>query len=207
MISGLYLVAVSKGGSTGKRPYRMGARADAAAATAEKILEAAEAAFDEQPASEPTLKGIAERADVTVQTILRRFGTKRGLMLASIAHAGMKMRQDRDVAPAGDTAAAIGVLVDHYDKFGGRILRMLAAEEQHPALGPLVDVGRDYHQQWCEQIFEPALSGLPDAKRERRVAQIAAVTDIYVWKLLRRDRNFSPAQTKLAICEMIEPLV
>ena len=44
-------------------------------------------------------------------------------------------------------------------------------------------------------------------ERERRVAQFVAVTDIYVWKLLRRDRELSARQTKLAMRELLEPLL
>ena len=46
----------------------MGARAKAAAATGERILDAAEAVFDERPTDEFTLAAVAERAEVTVQT-------------------------------------------------------------------------------------------------------------------------------------------
>jgi AcrR family transcriptional regulator len=61
----------------------MGARAEAAAARGERILDAAEAAFDELPFDEITLAVIAERAGVSAQTIIRRFGGKEGLFLAT----------------------------------------------------------------------------------------------------------------------------
>jgi AcrR family transcriptional regulator len=197
---------VKQEGSTGKRPYRMRARAETTAATHDKILDAAEAVFDERAAEEITLADVAGRAGVAVQTVLRHFGTRQGMAAAAVVHAGMKMRTDRNAAPVGDLVAAIDILVDHYDRFGHRILRMLAAEERNPSLKPFVDIGRTYHQEWCEQVFAPSLVGLRGAERQRRIAQIAAVTDIYVWKLLRRDRELSPQQTKLAICELLEPL-
>jgi AcrR family transcriptional regulator len=195
---------VSEGEETGKRPYRMGARAESIAATGEKILDAADAVFDQGPIDEFTLNAVAERAEVTVQTILRRFGTRNGLLIATLGRTALRMSRDR-TTPTDDPAAAIDMLVDHYDRFGNRILRLLAAEESNRALQAMVNSGRNYHRRWCEKVFRPALSGLRGAPRERRIAQLVAITDIYTWKILRRDRDLSNKQTKLAIWELLEP--
>jgi AcrR family transcriptional regulator len=190
-----------------KRPYRMAARAKAMEATREKILAAVEMAFEELLFDEITLAEIAKRAGVSVQTILRHFETREGLFLASLLHTGAKMGSDRTVLPDGDVEEIVGVLVDHYEKFGDRLLRMLAQEEREPTLRMLSDLGREFHLEWCKQAFSPALKGLRGTKRERRIAQFVTGTDIYVWKLLRRDRGLSHAQTKLAMRELLEPLM
>ena len=189
-----------------KRPYRMQARAEATAATQARILDAAEATFDELPLSEITLAAIAERAGVSVQTVLRHFGSRDGLLMASLVHSSGKMAGDRDVEPNGDVEEIVGVLVDHYEKFGDRILCWLSQEDAVPTLRLLTDVGRAYHLDWCEKAFAPALKGLRGKQRKRRAFQLAALTDIYVWRILRRDRGLSPTETKLAMREMIEPL-
>jgi AcrR family transcriptional regulator len=197
---------MSDGDAIGRRAYRMRARAEAAAATREKILDAGEAAFDELPVDKVTLASVAKRAGVSVQTVLRHFGTKEGLFLGVLLHTGAKMGGDRDVEPGAGVEEVVDVIVDHYERFGFRILRMLAEEDRVPNLQLIVDAGRAYHLEWCKQAFRPALKGLRGARRERRAAQLAAVTDIYVWKILRRDRDLSVAQTKLAIRELLGPL-
>lgn len=189
-----------------KRGYRMEARAKATEATRERILEAAEAAFDELPFDEITLAGVAEQAGVSVQTVLRHFESRDGLFLATLMYGGAKMAADRELQPVGGVAEVVDSLVDHYERFGDRILRTLAQEDRIPTLRLLTDLGRGFHREWCEQAFAPALKGLRGAKRERRIAQLVAVTDVYVWKLLRRDRELSSAQTKLAMRELLEPL-
>ncbi|MFL5885485.1 MAG: helix-turn-helix domain-containing protein, partial [Thermoleophilaceae bacterium] len=63
----------------GKRPYRMTARAEAAAATGERILEAAAELFHARPFDEVTLEDVARRAGVSSQTVIRRYGSKEGL--------------------------------------------------------------------------------------------------------------------------------
>jgi AcrR family transcriptional regulator len=184
----------------------MAARARATAATREKILDAVELTFEELLFDEITLAAVAERAGVSVQTILRHFESREGLLTASLMHTGSKMAEDRGILPVGGLDEILAVLVDHYEEFGDRILRMLAQEEREPALRMLADLGRGFHLEWCTQAFAPALKGLRGAKRERRIAQLVTATDIYVWKLLRRDRGLSRAQTKLAMRELLEPL-
>ena len=54
----------------------MTTRAATAAETADKILAATKQLFTENTIAEITLAAIAQRSDVTVQTILRRFGVR-----------------------------------------------------------------------------------------------------------------------------------
>jgi AcrR family transcriptional regulator len=193
--------------SAAKRPYRMQARAKATEATRLRILEAVEVAFEELPFDEITLAAIAKRAGVTVQTVLRHFETRDRLFVESLLHSGGKMAAGRGVLPVGDLDETIDALVDHYEEHGNRVLRLLAQEERDPTLQRLADLGRAFHLEWCKQAFSPTLKGLRGATRERRLAQFVTGTDIYVWKLLRRDRGLSRRQTKLAMRELLEPLI
>jgi AcrR family transcriptional regulator len=196
----------AKGSST-KRQYRMKARARSTEATREAILDAVEVAFEELFYDEITLEAIAERAGVTVQTILRHFGSKESLYAASMLHVGNKMGTDRGLVPVGNVKEIVDDLVDHYEKWGNRVLRILVQEDRVPAIHQVADIGRVFHTQWCAEAFSPGLKGLRGAKRERRLAQFVTCTDIYTWKLLRRDRELSPKETKLAMRELIEPLM
>lgn len=190
----------------GKRRYRMQARARSTEETREAILDAVEVAFEELFYDEITLAEIGKRSGVSVQTVLRHFDSKEGLFMASMLHTGAKMAKDRDLVPVGDVKGIVDDLVDHYENFGNRLLRMLAQEEREPALRQLADLGRTFHVEWCKQAFAPDLKDLRGAKRERRLAEFVTCTDIYVWKLLRRDRGLSAKETKLAMRELLEPL-
>jgi AcrR family transcriptional regulator len=202
-----YLFDMNAGNAKAKRRYRMGARAKATEATRLKILEAVEAAFQELFYDEMTLAAIAGRAGVSVQTVLRHFDSKEALFTASYLHTAEKMGGDRGPLPVGSPKAIVANLVDHYERFGDRILWMLAQEEREPTLKNLADLGRLYHLHWCKQAFAPSLEGLRGRTRERRLAQFVTGTDIYTWKLLRRDRKLSREQTKLAMRELLEPLM
>ena len=184
-----------------RRPYRMSARAAAAAATGERILDAAVAVFFET--ADLPLDDVAARAGVTVQTVIRRFGGREGLFAAALERESGRVRDQRDTAPVGDVAAAVRVLVDHYEDYGDRVLALLAVESRSPAAGQVVAQGRLLHRAWCERVFAPALAGLDGTDRARRLAQLVAVADVYTWKLLRRDAGLPRDDVELALRELL----
>jgi AcrR family transcriptional regulator len=187
-----------------KRPYRMRARADAVLATEERILDAAVEVFWERPTEQIALEEVGRRAGVAKQTVLRRFGSKADLVAAAAEHEVARVEAERgDVVP-GDVPGAVRVLVAHYERIGDAVLRLLAEESRNGALTPLADSGRTSHARWCERAFAPALAGLRGATRRRRHAQLIVVTDVYAWKLLRRDRGLGRRQTETALRELVE---
>jgi AcrR family transcriptional regulator len=163
--------------------------------------------FWQRPSEDVPLEEVAGRAGVSVQTVIRRFGGKDGLLAAAAEREAERVRQQRDQAPVGDLPGTVRNLVDHYEELGTAVLRLLAQEDRSPVLRALADQGRAYHAGWCERVFVPALEGLGGARRARRLAQLVAVTDVLTWKLLRRDRRLSRRQTELALIELLEPLM
>lgn len=185
------------------RAYRMGARAEAAAETHRRILEAAIQLFGERLYDEVSLADVAGAAGVTGQTVLRRFGSKEGLTEAAIALGVEEVRRQRWAAPAGDVVAAVRGLVEHYETWGERSLRFLAQEQRTPAMGRVTALGRALHHQWVERAFEPWLSAARGAQRQRLRARLIAVTDVSVWKIMRRDLGLDARATELTLRELV----
>ncbi|TVX99780.1 TetR/AcrR family transcriptional regulator [Cohnella terricola] len=192
---------------TATRSYRMQARAQSAAETGERILDAAVQVFYEKPMDHIALDEVARRAGVSVQTVIRRYGGKEGLFTAAAEREYKRIASHRDQPEAGDVAEALRILLDHYEEVGNGVLRMLAEEHRTIAVRELVDQGRKYHQMWCERVFSPVLAVLQGEERERRLAQLFAITDVYIWQLLRRHRGMSRSQTELALRELLQPLI
>lgn len=185
----------------------MSARAQTAAATRARILDAAIVLFWEQPLLDMPLEVVADRAGVSLPTVIRHFGDRQGLLVAAAEREYERVRRQRDEAPVGDTRGAVHILVEHYEELGDAVLRLLAEEQRAPGLRQIGDQGRTYHAAWCERVFAPALTDLDGTARVRRLAQLIGVTDVFMWKLLRRDRGLSRLETEVALREMIEPLM
>jgi AcrR family transcriptional regulator len=184
----------------------MNLRAERSAGTRAKILDAAQSLFMERWLDEISLRDIAARAEVALQTVVRHFGT-RATLLNELA----KMRQERAeeqrvTAPVGDIGGAVATIVALYEESGPGVLRGLAQEDCVPGLRAMTDRGRATHRQWVNTVFEPFLPKA-SALRRRRLAQLVAITDVYTWKLLRLDQGLSPAETERALVEVIERLL
>jgi AcrR family transcriptional regulator len=182
------------------RRYRMVARAEAAEATARAIVAAARMLFAELPYDEVSLPRVAARAGVTVQTVLRRFGSKDKLFAAAARERSEEIRAEREAGPAGD----VSHLVEQYERWGDEQLRLIAHEARIPAIRAITDAGRRYHRDWVLRAYGPRLEGLPTRIRRRRLAQVTAVTDLTLWDRLRHDLSLNPRETELAIAELVD---
>jgi AcrR family transcriptional regulator len=197
---------MAEAATAGKRQYRMGVRAQRSEATAQRIREAALERFLSRAYDDVTLGEIAAAAAVTVPTLIAHFGRKEDLFAAALEDWGGRMIEFRDEAPAGDHAAAIHNLLEHYDAAGDRILHLLAEEDRFPTVRAITDEGRKFHREWVERVFEPDLSGLRGARRERLVVQLIVATDLLSWKLMRLDMELSRHQTEAAMAGTIAAL-
>lgn len=189
-----------------RRPYRMAARAEAARATGERVLDVALELFTGKPYDEVSLEEIAARANVTKRTVLRRFGSKESLFLAANERSGLEEMRRRNEAPVGDVAAGVSVVIDSYERFGANRLRVLAQEDRIPVVAHDVAIGRELHRSWVRRTFAPLIAPLTGAARRRRIAVLVALTDVYIWKLLRHDLGLTRADTERVLAELIDKL-
>jgi AcrR family transcriptional regulator len=182
----------------------MTARAEAAEQTGQRILDAALERFTAAHFDEVTLDAIAEDAGVTVQTVIRRFGSKEDLVRAVAQSQLQKVAEQRGRAPVGDIAGAVANLVDHYEQYGEIAMHMLRQETRVEALAEVAANGKRFHDQWVRTVFSPWLDRLEGVNRLRLRAQLVAVCDVYTWRLLRRQSGLSRRQTELALTELLE---
>lgn len=185
------------------RTYTQVARAEATERTRRAVLDAAQALFFESGDPDPPLDRVADRAGVSTRTLLRHFGSKDGLLEAAIVHAEGRIAASREAAP-GDADEAVRRLVDHYEELGDAVVKRLADAQRNPQVRRITRSGERMHRDWAEQVFAPSLDGLGGAERERRLALLASVTDVYVWMLLRRRFGLSRNETEEAIRGLVE---
>ncbi len=136
-----------------------------------------------------SLDDIAAEAGVSVQTVLRRFGSRAGLIDAATDHGGRDGRyEERARLRSATSEAAVAVVVAHYERRGDGVSCCSPRRTARPARRRITDSGQPVHREWVETVFAPYLPGAPTA-REELVDLLAVATDVYTWKLLRRDRG------------------
>lgn len=195
--------AQSRTPAPARRRYRQGARAEAAQQTAKRILDVFVARLTEGWFDEITLDSVAADAGVAVQTVLRRFGSKEGLMEAARDRLVEEVRIRRKVE-AGDVEAAIRQLAADYESTGDLVMRLLMQEDRYTALRPFTDLGRREHRAWLEKVFAPQLQPWSGVERKQRVDMLVAASDLYLWRLIRRDMGRSVADYAMTVRQLID---
>jgi AcrR family transcriptional regulator len=185
-----------------RREYDMTARSAKAAQTRDRIAEAAAALYIERGLDDLTLDDVAKRAETTVQTILRAFASKEKLIFAALersADAGTPVR----ATPPGDLAAGVGALFDLYENIGDYVIGQLADERRHPSLKASLDGGRNGHRAWVRIVFAPQLERRRGSARTQLYNILLVTTDVYVWKLFRRDLALSRSAAESTMRKML----
>jgi AcrR family transcriptional regulator len=184
-----------------KRRYTMTARAAKAQETRERICAAAAALYRERSIEDFTLDDVARRAQTTVQTVLRAFGSKEDLVLAaltSLVESGTPMKPAHPSNPAD----AVREIFDIYETVGDVVIARLSDERRLPALKTSLDEGRAGHREWVARVFEPYAHTNPQL-----FEMLNVLTDVYVWKLLRRDRGLDRASAESIVSAMISSVL
>ena len=186
-----------------QRRYKQKARAAAAAATGEAIITSFWERLKTQWFEDITLDSVAQDAGVTVQTVIRRFGGKAGLFEKAFQSIGKSIKIRREVRP-GDIEFSVEVLNQDYEAVGDLVLRLLDQEARHEAIKPFLEIGRKGHRDWLETVFADSLKSLTPARKRAKLDALVIATDVYVWKLVRRDMGRSAAAFKTHATRMLK---
>jgi AcrR family transcriptional regulator len=184
----------------------MGVRAVAAQRMVDRIHAAAFALFRSRPFHEVTLRAIADASGVTLQTVLRRFGSKERLFTEAAKGQTESIFKDREVRAPGDVPTIVGTLVASYEDMGDLNWRGVAQEDQFPLVKEMFDTARARHRQWIETCFADLIGRTRGDERERRILLLFAAADFYVWKLYRRDLGMSRAVTTARMIDLVNAL-
>lgn len=182
-----------------RRPYSSPIRAERAAATRQRILDAARQLLTD-PSRELTLERVASVAGVSVQTVLRGFGSREGLVVEAIGTFRDSV-PPVSVEPFATVHEAVSRLFDDYEEIGDRVMQMLANEHRIAGFAEAAAHGRQMHRQWVEAAFADQFTALRGRTRTTVVTAVVAATDVYLWQLLRRDLRLDrSAAEKVVVC-------
>lgn len=176
------------------RAYDMSTRQEGKDATREAIIAATIETFLSENSFNVTLAAVAERAGITVKTILRHFGNREILIDAAWLRLFEDIKAER-VPPPDDPIEAIDVLLAHYEKRGDMVLTTLAQENTDHRAKRMSNAGKAGHRTWVENVFAERLPATR-SDRARLLDVLVVATDVYTWKLLRRDRKLSVSDVR-----------
>jgi AcrR family transcriptional regulator len=186
----------------------MVARAASTQATRDRIVGTMLELLMERWYDEVTLRDLAQKAGVALQTVVNHFATKEGVIAAVVEDPRLEARfgGERFKTQPGDIVGAVEMLMRDYERAGDATIRLLSLESRVPSLQGMLALGRAVHRRWVQSTFPAALEGLAGAERERRLLGLICATDVYTWQILRRDQGLTRRRTAAAMRELVEAL-
>lgn len=165
--------------------------------------------YREKAIGDITLEDVATRAETTVQTILRAFGSRSALVLASIYEISLEGGTDKPMrhATSDDVPGTVRAMFDLYEMVGDVVIRRLADAPQVPDLREGNERGRHDHLEWVRDIFAPDLARLAEPDRTELFNALVAATDLYIWQILMRDQKLDRPLAEAVVVRMIEGLI
>jgi len=184
----------------------MRARADAVEATRERIARAAMKRFLAESYDEVTIASVARDAGVSHQTLLNHFESKDGLFAAAAELFSADLAASREGRATSDPESVVALMMEQFERSGDGNVRLALLHERIEAVRAGLEQGRANHQGWLAEAFEERLPSNP-AERRRTLAALHAATDVYTWKLLRRDLGHGRRATQRIMTDMVRAIL
>jgi AcrR family transcriptional regulator len=182
----------------------MRARAEAAAATQNRILQSARQLLFQHPFDDITIDRVAADAGTTTRTVLRLYGSKEELF-AEALHTLGELGQ-APITP-GDIAALIRGMFDFYEQVGDTVVRWTADGPRLPAMRKHLSIGREHLRSWVGAAFAADLVQRQGADRKRLHDALIVAFDVHTWKLLRRDLGLARAAAEATIAHLVRGIL
>ena len=179
-----------------KRSYLKRARAEGEARTRQAVLDAAVACFSETHFDRVTMNQLAQRAGLSVQTLLRIHGTKEQILVTAARSIAAALIDKREEVAPGDLDTALRVLVSDYERWGDTHERLFVRARQLPELAQLFEELLLRHRQWIQRIFARELELRTGPDRARLLALLVVSLDIGTYRRLRVERLSRAATTR-----------
>lgn len=187
-----------------KREYKQVERAKAQERTREALIDAATDEFFEGNWLKTSLDSLSHRAGVTRQTLLRHFGSKDGLLMQSLMRGAAQVRDQRWSTPTKDIPGAVNNVLDHYEEWGERSVRLGAWQRGPTVFALFSNAARQIHYDWVEHAFADWLEKFDQETRARRRAALILLCDVQSWWILSNDLGLPREEVHAILCDLVE---
>lgn len=167
--------------------YKADVQSEIKTLTRLRILAACRDLFLEKWVDQITLEDVARQANVTVQTLLRHFGTRDALVNLAISEIDLGIQMRKVPPQQGNLQTITSAVTEFYEVYGLYLLRAIALEDRFPQLNLLLTRSRRMHREWVQHSFDVYLRALSPQNRQQLEDQLYSLTEVYFWRVYRID--------------------
>ncbi|MHB8133178.1 MAG: TetR/AcrR family transcriptional regulator [Anaerolineaceae bacterium] len=145
---------------------------------------------------EITLSQIADRANVSVQTLFRHFDSRDVLIEKSLENFIQTIRDLRSDTLDVSVQSIVDTLLNSYEQNGNWFFRLQSQENRFPGRAKWNRAWQEIQLEWVQRNFSVYLQALSPINQQELEQILVGMTDVHFWKVYRHDLGKSLEETR-----------
>ena len=136
---------------------------------------------------EITLLQIAEKANVSIQTLFRHFGSREQLIQQSVHRISLDMLAKHALPEEVSVQSIVNNLIDYYELNGHWIIRLRSQAARLTEFEAFKTGWQNSHFQWVQDSFAIYLQALTTVSKKELEDTLFGLTDVHFWYVYRQE--------------------
>jgi AcrR family transcriptional regulator len=190
-----------------KKPYSATIQMEIKTHTNQRILAAVKALTLDFWLDEITLFQIAEKANVSIQTLFRHFGSREQLIQHAVNLISADILSQHAIPDEVSVQSIVSNLIEYYDLNGLFIIRL---RSQAARLAEFEDfqVGwQNSHHQWIQNSFAIYLQALTTISQNELADTLFGLTDVHFWYVYHHELRKSRQELNIIWVRILRSLL
>jgi AcrR family transcriptional regulator len=190
-----------------KKPYSANIQKEIKTHTSQRILEAVKALTLDFWLDEITLLQIAEKANVSIQTLFRHFGSREQLIQHSVRQISAEIQTRHAIPKEVSVQSIVSNLNEYYELNGQMIIRLRSQAERLEEFEEFQSGWQKSHHRWVQNSFAIYLQALTTVSQNELTDTLFGLTDVHFWYVYHHELRKSKQELNLIWIRILRSLL
>jgi AcrR family transcriptional regulator len=175
--------------------------------TNQRILAAVKALTLDFWLDEITLFQIAEKANVSIQTLFRHFGSREQLIQHAVNLISADILSQHAIPDEVSVQSIVSNLNEYYDLNGHFIIRLRSQAERLPEFEEFQAGWQNSHHRWIQNSFAIYLQALTTVSQNELADTLFGLTDVHFWYVYHHELRKSRKELNIIWVRILRSLL
>lgn len=190
-----------------KKSYSANIQIEIKSHTNKRILAAVKALAMEYWLDEITLFQIAEKANVSIQTLFRHFGSREQLIQHAVSLISSEIMAQHAIPEEVSVQSIVSNLIDYYELNGQWIIRLRSQAERLAKYEEFQAGWQESHHKWIQNSFAIYLQALTTVSKNELEDTLFGLTDVHFWYVYCHELRKSKQELNLIWIRILRSLL
>lgn len=190
-----------------KKSYSANIQMEIKTHTNQRILAAVKALTLDFWLDEITLLQIAEKANVSIQTLFRHFGSREQLIQHAVSQISAEIRVQHAIPEEVSVQSIVSNLDEYYDLNGLFIIRLRSQAARLAEFEEFQAGWQNSHHRWIQNSFAVYLQALTTVSQNELTDTLFGLTDVHFWYVYHHELRKSRQELNLIWVRILRSLL